>query len=372
MATAYDDRLVGYVTYLLDLSAFAEGTIRHVKGSLSFRPDPERRPANAFAWKITCDSHGVVSVRALRDKRLVLLAHAKFSGVKLSGREQKGTEPTMYQWDAIEETLRTADAERVNSGAPDDDISEPIDAGELAGMRTSGPSVSEAISREIRDEQRVRDRRKNDGPRVLIGLAVVIAACFGVYVAVGHSVRSKSAKTAASEPSPPEPTPSEPSPPAPTPAPAVEPEPAVAPSTEPASPAGPGTLSEVIAATPDLAVDKLASYRVRWSDVDTASQTTLAKVEKDPAAEKGKRVCTEGTLERITKQELAGRPHFTGVLVTKDGDRVAFVVGGSTGELVKRDTARLCGVVTGTSDGATAVFGMFDLPENRNPVVERP
>jgi len=358
---------VGY----LDLSAMAEGTIRHVKGSLKFRPDRQTTPANAFAWKVTRDSHGIVAVRALRDKRLVLIAHAKFLTTKLIDREQNGSEPTMHQWHSVEECLRTAMAERANEGADDTVISEPIDPAELTGMTESGPSYSQAIAREVREDKRGPgdkgddrewrgwNRKKPDGIKVLVGLGVVILASVGVYLGVRHSAtRTTSA--------PVEPTPE----PIAEPVPIAAPPPAIDPP--PAIPPRPASLAEVMAVTPDLAVDKLAAYPLRWSDVDVASQTTLAKVEKDPTAEQGKHVCTEGQLEKITKAEVAGRTHYTGTLVTKEGDRVAFVVGGATGELVKRDTAKLCGVVTGITDGATAVFGMFDLPENRDPVVEKP
>ena len=341
------------MTFLLDLSAMAEGTIRYVKGSLKYRPDPQTRPANAFAWKVTRDSNGVVAVRALRDKRLVLIAHAKFLTTKLVDREQSGSEPTVHQWHSVEECLRIAIAERASEGGDDDVISEPIDPSEMKRMEASGPSYSEAIAREVRDEKQRKIRKQNDGGRVLVTVGVVILASIGVYFGVRRSATKRAAAT--------------------TPAPFAVPAPIAAPPVEPpVQPPTPASLADVIAATPDLAIDKLAAYPLRWSDVDVASQTTLAKVEKDPKAEQGKRVCAEGQLEKITKAELASRTHYTGTLVTKDGDRVAFVVGGTTGELVKRDTAKLCGVVTGVTDGATAVFGMFDLPENRNPVVEKP
>ena len=50
---------------------------------------------------------------------------------------------------------------------------------------------------------------------------------------------------------------------------------------------------------------------------------------------------------------------------------MTFLVGGTTGQLVKRSAVTLCGVVTGFADGAVALEGLFDLPENRNPIVEK-
>ena len=61
-----------------------------------------------------------------------------------------------------------------------------------------------------------------------------------------------------------------------------------------------------------------------------------------------------------------------GALETTGSDRVNFLVGGTTGALVKRETAAICGIVTGLANGAVSVEGLFDLAENRNPIVEAP
>lgn len=344
---------MGYVTFLLDLAA--EGEIRWIKDSLRFRPDPERVPVNAFAWKVTCDSNGVVIIRALHDKRLRVIAAATYTN-KLDKREQLANEPTMYQWNTVEEALRLAQAERAEKGGDEDVISEPLGLMDRRSLKESPPDLREAV-REERRRERQGARKKNESIGIFVGIGIVIALSVGVYFAVGREAKKEPAtSTYRSEPTTTTTT-------APTP---VTP-PSAAPVVEPPRP----SLDEAFAAAKsDL--DTLASYQLRWSDVDVASQTTLAKVEKDPDAERGRRVCADGTLERITKSERAGRTFYAGALVTKEGDRVEFLVGGTTGELVKRDSAKLCGIVTGTVDGATHVFGMFDLPENRNPVVEKP
>jgi hypothetical protein len=366
---AYDG-LVVYTTFLLDLTA--EGTVRHVPGSLKYRPDTSTVPKNAFVWKVTCDSNGVVAIRALRDQKLVLIAHATYT-TKLVDRKQRGSEPTPHQWWLVNEGIGLAMHQAQSHELDETPVSEPIDASERHSMKDAGPSYGQMIASEKKEERQRRgvvdhrendpewrgwDRKKPDGKKVLIGVGVVVAASVAVYFAVGYSARKKPTTT------------SSPATPAPVAAPEPGPVPEPAPPRPPEPPA-PRTLDQVIAATPDLDVAKLANHRVRWSDVDVASQTTLAKVEKDPAGESGKRVCADGTIERITKKELAGRPHFEGALVTKDGDRVVFVASGSTGELVKRDSAKLCGVVIGSVAGSAHVFGMFDLPENRNPIVEK-
>lgn len=338
-----------YTTFLLDLTA--EGSVQHVPGTLKYRPDKSTVPKNAFAWKVTVDSNGVVAIRALRDQTLVVIAHGMYT-TKLVDRRQRGSEPTPQQWWLVNEGIGLAMHQAQNHELPDEVFSEPIAERDVYEMKEAGPSYGQRVANEVRRE---RDRKKRR-PIVFAGLAVVIVASIVVYLAAGRSAKKASSSTPrATEPiARPEP-PALPTPPAPP--------------TEPAARAT--TLDDVIAATPDLDAGKLASHRVRWSEVDVPSQTSLAKVEKDPAAEKGKRVCAEGTIDRITKKDLAGRPHFEGALLTQDGDRVVFVASGSTGELVKRDRAKLCGVVTGTVEGSTAVFGMFDLPENRNPTVEK-
>ncbi len=116
----------------------------------------------------------------------------------------------------------------------------------------------------------------------------------------------------------------------------------------------------------------LASYKkLRWADVDVAAETTLGRVEKDPALERGKRLCATGEIQRIARRDLDGRKVYVGQLRTADGDEVAFVAVGTTGDLVKRNTATLCGAVLGMSGPAVSILGMFKLDENQLPLVEQ-
>ena len=82
-------------------------------------------------------------------------------------------------------------------------------------------------------------------------------------------------------------------------------------------------------------------------------------------------MCVTGRLLDIARSDLDQRPVYAGALVTADGDTLRFVAVGSTGTLVKRDTGTFCGVVTGRVDDAAMAVGMFDLPENAQPIVER-
>ena len=50
---------------------------------------------------------------------------------------------------------------------------------------------------------------------------------------------------------------------------------------------------------------------------------------------------------------------------------IAFVALGTTGDLIKRSRTKFCGAVIGAAGDAVLLVGMFDLPENRGPIVEQ-
>ncbi|MCX5742604.1 MAG: hypothetical protein NT062_08920 [Proteobacteria bacterium] len=114
-----------------------------------------------------------------------------------------------------------------------------------------------------------------------------------------------------------------------------------------------------------------ASKKLVWTDVHVPSETSLPRVLKDAERERGKRLCITGTLLDIQRQDLDRRPIYIGALQTTEGDVARFIAVGSTGELLKRSAATLCGLVTGRADTAAMLVGMFDLPENMQPAVER-
>jgi hypothetical protein len=117
---------------------------------------------------------------------------------------------------------------------------------------------------------------------------------------------------------------------------------------------------------------RFASAHLAWRDVAiTDAETTIPLVLKDSDLERGKRLCATGSLADIERKDLDNRPVFAGTLRTADGDDVRFIAVGSTGSLVKRSTGTICGVVTGRADKAVMLVGMFDLPENAMPAVER-
>ncbi|MBA2543160.1 MAG: hypothetical protein H0V17_26195 [Deltaproteobacteria bacterium] len=114
-----------------------------------------------------------------------------------------------------------------------------------------------------------------------------------------------------------------------------------------------------------------AAKKLRWAEVQLPAETTLARVEKDPQLERGKRLCATGEIVRIARRDLGDRKLYVGRLRTAEHDDVAFVAAGTTGDLVKRSTGTLCGAVLGMSGDAVSILGMFDLDENRMPLVEQ-
>ncbi len=110
-----------------------------------------------------------------------------------------------------------------------------------------------------------------------------------------------------------------------------------------------------------------AVAKLRWSEVEVPPETTIRDVEPG----RGKRLCATGEIQQITPRDLGGRKVHVGRLRTTEADEVAFVAVGTTGDLVVHSTSRLCGVVIGKSAAALSILGMFDLAENRRPLVER-
>lgn len=124
------------------------------------------------------------------------------------------------------------------------------------------------------------------------------------------------------------------------------------------------------AAASGVLLARYAAPKLRWDDVATAS-TSIGLVLKDVGAERGKRLCATGTLQAIERDDLEHRAIYRGTLRTDEGDDIAFLAVGSTGTLVRRDKGTICGVVLAKTGTTVGILGMFDLPENRAPAVER-
>lgn len=112
-----------------------------------------------------------------------------------------------------------------------------------------------------------------------------------------------------------------------------------------------------------------------WTDVEPKrDETSVGKVKKDGAAERGKRMCARGRVTQISKDPVFPGA-FVGNIFTEAGNIVNFLSAmGTTGEIIEDSRARFCGIVTGNyyfqnvSGGQTQsvqMVGAFDLPENR-------
>lgn len=102
-------------------------------------------------------------------------------------------------------------------------------------------------------------------------------------------------------------------------------------------------------------------------------KVTVKHAKKDIAAARGEPTCVRGTIIQIQRDPTAANLHM-GLLMTPAGDVVHYFAAGSTGDLVDDDTAKFCGVITGTyafanvSGGQTQsvqLVGMFDLDRAR-------
>jgi hypothetical protein len=116
-----------------------------------------------------------------------------------------------------------------------------------------------------------------------------------------------------------------------------------------------------------------AAPHLRWADLGELPETRFALVQKDADEERGKRLCTQGTIIEIeTAKQDYGKVFLGGIF--SNSDVVRFIAVGKSGTLVSGSWARICGVVVGTesyknSGGGTThgvrIVGMFDLAENR-------
>jgi hypothetical protein len=110
-----------------------------------------------------------------------------------------------------------------------------------------------------------------------------------------------------------------------------------------------------------------ASEKMRWVDVNVSQdETTAPLARKDPSAAIGKRVCPQIRIDRIRAVGVKSVDKMFAVVMHGMKDTFTGYAVRSTGALVDHDLARFCGVVTGVQDdGAIALVGMFDLPENK-------
>jgi hypothetical protein len=379
---------VHYVTYLLELT---EGQV--VSKSVAYGPDPETVPRNGFEWKVVCDAEGRVLVRGMHDSHLHTIASARWRDGLDERRQIAEDLPNDHQWAMIATSLREelARVDAMDSKQPARAVpvaNAVLADSELEGLVHEPDRVSSARAAEI-DERLAARRREGKlqaepGPRRTKrkrDLPIDPRPINPVQAEVNRKFRQAMWILAASTIGPtlivlaivflPRACKSDQVPPVASPEPprpvlAVD---AAVPLTIDQRVAAAATLPEALALAQPLSTTLLARYAVaklKLAEVD-AAETTLPLVEKDYRSELGKRVCITGEVRRIERADLDGRKVFVGELLAEGDDRVTYLAVGSTGELVKRTRARFCGVVTGKLE----LVGMFDLPENRAPIVEQ-
>jgi hypothetical protein len=109
------------------------------------------------------------------------------------------------------------------------------------------------------------------------------------------------------------------------------------------------------------------THHFLWNMVSVSQdETTPGLIKKNPDMERGKRMCATGTIIQIRQEGSLS----TGLLQSYAGYLYNFTNVGSSGSLVERNEARLCGFVVGTysyrnSGGgvghAVDLVGMWDL-----------
>jgi hypothetical protein len=364
-----------YVTFLLDLAGAGEN--RAIQDSVAYGPMPGIRPKNAFVLKVTCDAAGHVVVQGLQRGKLAVIGRARWDGYALTAFEQRARDtPNGFQWDMIEAAITAEQAQRAEAAPADPGPIEDLAADERGLTARSrdwekGASAPPPPSPSRPPREAKREGRAGRGVRAIVSLAggVAMIAVLGVVLVQRPSCRAKDTHrttvyfdAAIPVTPPPVPPPREVT---------VEDEVGWATSFDQAVSIA---LPRMTDSTDEVGRGEalLARYpKAVWADVDVPAETTVPLVLKDPARERGKHLCASGMIQRIERRDVDGRRVYTGRLETADGDAVAFVALGSTGELVKRSTGTLCGVAIGRAGDAAKLLGLFDLPENRTPLVEQ-
>lgn len=116
-----------------------------------------------------------------------------------------------------------------------------------------------------------------------------------------------------------------------------------------------------------------SAKNLKWSELQKLPSTKYSLVMKDPDEERGKLMCARGRVIEIQAEKTETGKVFTGGLFA--GTKIVrFIAVGSSGDLVAKSWAGICGVVIGkqsyqNSMGGTAhavfLVGMFGLPENK-------
>lgn len=331
-----------YMTFLID----AGGVI---PGSISKTPDP-RQPDELDVFKVICTGRRVTVIGRDQERTTRVFASARWRAGQLDRRTlSKGAPPlTADQWTMI----RNSVAEHVDHVAPDKLLPEPARA------------VREVVS---------RSPLKLEQPTPLFKAMVwgTMGALTLVVFVLQYTCSANEQPTIAAAPAPAPARVTPPSSPPPEETVAVRIMKAESFTTAFAL-ARPGMTSHAHAMSPgEELFATYAASRLRWEDVDVAAETTYGHVLKDVDQELGKRMCADGEVVAIQRHDLGPRKLHRGSLRVSAADTIAFTAVGTTGELIRGSKARFCGLVTGASGAGVSMIGLFDLTENRAPILEQ-
>jgi hypothetical protein len=115
-----------------------------------------------------------------------------------------------------------------------------------------------------------------------------------------------------------------------------------------------------------------ADSKLDWKDLQTLPSTTYGEAMKDSELERGKRICVSAMVGQIRAKRASEFTYYDGVMGWTNAHRFHAVR--STKGVVENQSARFCGVFTGTSNftniqggqtQAVRLVGMFELPENK-------
>jgi hypothetical protein len=322
-----------YVTFLLDPVAG-----RVLPGTLHRQPDP-RQPEGPAQWKVIRDA-GSVELIAHVDGATTEIGRARWRDGSLEDLAAIAPHVvTDAQWRQVELALR----ENVRDA--------PKPAPPPRANTALAQHAAQAEDAIRRDREAAALRRKAR----LISVAAILLVVAGLSTAIVTCIRREDA-----------PPPAQAAPPVP-----LEQRIAEAPTFGDAlALAKPAMTSTAEPLSP--AAIQLAHYtKLRWLDVSGAHATSHAQAVASPAATRGKLMCAAGEISDIARREVADRWVYVGHLRSDDGERFAFAAVGTGGDLGNRMPAKLCGAVIGSRGTTVALFGLFDLPENRMPIVEK-
>ncbi len=335
-----------YVTFDLGLSLGEVSGVSRVRGALRPRGD-------AFWWQVEVIDDDV-HVHGLVGRELAYLGRARWDGAELVDRLSETADfPNAHQWGLVRDGV---------------------------ALVLGQEEVHGTVRLSARRPRAARQRRV----MIAAGVAAPTLVVLGVAVLVLRGSSSSPVPSARPAPAPQatsaraEAAPAPPLVPAPTPTPVPASPPldeqiVAAASVDDAIALAAPTLGDGADSRGAWLLARHAAARMTWSDVARAApETSFGLVLKDSARERGRRMCATGVLRDIERRDVDGRAVYVGSMATAEGDVARFIAVGDTGALVRRSTGTLCGVVTGKDGDAAVLVGMFDLPENRAPAVERP